>query len=96
MDRFVYERDNGTLPSTGSLIWRWVELDDVKRQIVARLTLQPCAVHGHCHVAIVVESFRGGPGDSTTAGRVDVVQLDSNGRIDRVVVGIPSHYAIQY
>lgn len=90
--RFVYEGDNGTLFSMGALIWCRVELDDVERQVVARLASQPCAVHGHGHVAIVVQRFGRGPGHCPTTGGVDVVQLDGDGGIDGVVVGIPCYY----
>lgn len=95
LNRFIYERYNRTFLSAGSLVWRWVELNDVERQIIARLSLQPCAVHGNGHVAIVIQCPRRRPGDCPTAGSIDVVQLNGDGGVDGVVVGVPCNYANQ-
>ncbi len=75
------------------MIRRRVKLDDVQRQIIARLALQPCTVHGHGNVAIVVQCPGRRPGDCSTPGGVHVVQFNGDGGIDGVIVGIPCYYA---
>lgn len=90
LDASMRELNSGSLSITRSLVRSRFVFNDIQRQIVSSLPLQPFLTHLQRDISVAVLCSVRREGRIALQGSA-ISQLDRNGCIDRIIIRIPSH-----